>query len=192
MKYWKRVCFYCTSFLSLTCRHYSDQWIISQQPQRQRQTENVPEVILWWSLTARNVKRDFFCERRVALEIFLYFCKRCLALISCLSGVPVYVVLHEANVAVDFSLSSLSLCDIVYWEKCEVFISVFFFQKRILWYRLILPFVMTPSSNWLLKSFAFFHTLLYFMKYLGHVHEQRWVMLLTYISSSHFLSKLYF
>lgn len=39
--------------------------------------------------------------------------------------------LHEANVAVDFSCSLLSLCDIVYWEKkqykCEIF---FLFSKE--------------------------------------------------------------
>lgn len=37
-------------------------------------------------------------------EIFLYFCMRCLALISLPNAAcPVYVVfLHEANVAVDF------------------------------------------------------------------------------------------
>lgn len=85
---------------------------------------------LKWSFgRARRHVRLFLWTTR-CIGDFLYFCKRCLALISCLSGVPVYVVLHEANVAVDFSFSSLSLCDIVYWEKCEVFIWVFFISKE--------------------------------------------------------------
>lgn len=54
---------------------------------------------------------------------FLYFCMRCLALIPLpMRRASVCGFLHEANVAVVFSFSLLSLCDIVYWEKkykCE-------------------------------------------------------------------------
>lgn len=126
MKYWKRVCFYCTSFLSLTCRHYSNSGISGSSHSDKRR------MFLKWSFGEvwRHVMwKRLFLWRTRCIGDFLYFCKRCLALIFCLSGVPVYVVLHEANVAVDFSFSSLSLCDIVYWEKCEVFIWVFYFKR---------------------------------------------------------------
>lgn len=62
----------------------------------------------------------------------------CLALISLpMRRASVCGFLHEANVAVVFSFSSLSLCDIVYWEKnnntnVNKKLSFFFFQKRIL------------------------------------------------------------
>lgn len=85
---------------------------------------------------------------------FLYFCMRCLAFISLpMRRGSVCGFLHEANVAVDFSFSSLSLCDIVYWEKNnktnvnKKFLFYFLFQKRILWYGLLLPFVMILMKN---------------------------------------------
>lgn len=47
-------------------------------------------------------------------EDFLYFCMHRLALISLpMRRASVCGFLHEANVAVDSSFSSLSLCDIV-------------------------------------------------------------------------------
>lgn len=66
----------------------------------------------------------------------------------CLCCVPVYVVfLHEANVAVDYSFSLLSLCDIVYWEtkkkkhfKCE--------QKRFYFKRGYCDTVCYCHSSW--------------------------------------------
>lgn len=104
----------------------------------------------------------FFCEEMRCIGDFLYFCMRCLALISLpMRRASVCGFLHEANVAVDFSFSSLSLCDIVYWEKkqnkktiqmwTKKFLFYFSFQKRILWYGLLLPYVMI-----LKKSSCFF------------------------------------
>lgn len=67
-------------------------------------------------------------------EDFLYFCMHCLALISLpIRRASVCGFLHEANVAVDSSFSSLSLCDIVYWEKtvqCEQKKKVFIFYFK--------------------------------------------------------------
>ena len=63
-------------------------------------------------------KSFFVCEEMSCIGDFLYFCMRCLALISLpMRRASVCGFLHEANVGVDFSFSSLSLCDIVYWEK---------------------------------------------------------------------------
>lgn len=124
----------------------------------------------------------FFCEQISCIGDFLYFCMRCLALISLpMRRASVCGFLHEANVAVDFSSSSLSLCDIVYREKIiqmwTKFLFYFLFQKRILWYGLLLPFVMILMksscffflfcssfflSYRLLKSFAFYSLLSFF------------------------------
>lgn len=110
-----------------------------------------------------NVKRDFFfsVNRRVALEIFYIFV--CIVLLWSLAYLACQCMcfLHEANVAVDFSFSSLSLCDIVYWEKKNVnkFLFCFWFQKRILWYCLILPFVMTlcpHTDSWKALTFILY------------------------------------
>lgn len=87
----------------------------AQQQWWRQQWQNVPEVSLrrgmfsgkWW-------KRQNFCEETSCIGDFLYFCMRCLALISLpMRRASVCGFLHEANVAVDFSFSSLSLCDIV-------------------------------------------------------------------------------
>lgn len=65
-----------------------------------------------------------------ASEIFLYFCMRCLALISLPTRrASVCGFLHEASVAVDFSFSSLSLCDIVYREKITNVNLIFDFKR---------------------------------------------------------------
>lgn len=84
--------------------------------------------------------------------------------------------LHEANVGVDFSFSLLSLCDIVYWEKkitiqmwTKKFLFYFLFQKRILWYGLLLPFVMI-----LAKSCCFFFSKNVKMLFFLSSHTDSW------------------
>lgn len=72
---------------------------------------------------------EFCCEEISCIGDFLYFCMRCLALISLpMRRASVCGFLHEANVAVNFSFSSLSLCDIVYWgKKNNTNVNKFFF-----------------------------------------------------------------
>lgn len=151
--------------------------------------QNVPEVALWLEVFSRNRcslnwQKCFlgffsFCEAISCIgdfSIFLYAlsCFDLFAYAACLC-MCVLFFLHEANVAVEFSFSLLSLCDIVYWEtkktNKQMWTKKFLFQKRILWYGLLLPFVMilmkssffpffknvlhSLLSYWLLKSFAF-------------------------------------
>lgn len=86
---------------------------------------------------------------------------RCLALISLpMRRASVCGFLHEANVAVDFSFSSLSLCDIVYWEKKtntnvnkKVFI-LFFISKEDTVIRFVIAICHDPPEE--LPFFLFF------------------------------------
>lgn len=83
---------------------------------------------------------------------------RCLALISLpMRRASVCGFLHEANVAVDFSFSSLSLCDIVYWEKkqqtiqCEQFL--FWFSKEDTVIRFVVAICHDPHEELLFSCF---------------------------------------
>ena len=95
----------------------------TQQQQQRRQQQTLTECS-WSDPLAVGVRQDVaqvekteklsFCEETSCIGDFLYFCMRCLALISLpMRRASVCGFLHEANVAVDFSFSSLSLCDIV-------------------------------------------------------------------------------
>lgn len=103
-------------------------------------------------------------NRRVALEIFYIFV--CIVLLWSLAYLACQCMcfLHEANVAVDFSFSSLSLCDIVYWEKkmWTSFCFVFDFKRGYcdtVWYchlSWLSVLILTPEKLWLLFYTLFF------------------------------------
>lgn len=121
-------------------RHNDQLWlldILSDSVDSCRENTRILAVLKWlwvFSRKPRSLKQTdmffcfFLCEAISCIgdfSIFLYAlsCFDLFAYAAC----QCMWFLHEANVAVDFSFSLLSLCDIVYWEtnkqkktfKCE-------------------------------------------------------------------------
>lgn len=141
-------------------RHNDQLWlldILSDSVDSCRENTRILAVLKWlwvFSRKPRSLKQTdmffcfFLCEAISCIgdfSIFLYAlsCFDLFAYAAC----QCMWFLHEANVAVDFSFSLLSLCDIVYWEtnkqkKHSNVNKKKLFQKRILWYSLLSPFVM--------------------------------------------------
>lgn len=156
-------------------RHNDQLWlldILSDSVDSCRENTRILAVLKWlwvFSRKPRSLKQTdmffcfFLCEAISCIgdfSIFLYAlsCFDLFAYAAC----QCMWFLHEANVAIDFSFSLLSLCDIVYWEtnkqkKHSNVNKKKLFQKRILWYSLLSPFVMI-----LVKSLFFFPPFLLF------------------------------